>query len=127
MKTQCMCVSLAALATLALVAAGPLATAQTSNLESQSDSIPFAKVSLAGLDLGGQAGASVALRRIHHAAESVCGVEPATKQFELHGIYVTCVNAAVDRAVAKLGSPTVSMLNSGSHEKNQVVLATSRR
>jgi len=127
MNNHHMCASLAALAALALVAAGPLAAAQTSNRESRSDSIPFAKVSLAGLDLGGQAGASVALRRIHHAAQTVCGVEPATNQFELHGIYMSCVNDAVDRAVAKLGNPTVSMLNSGSREKDQVVLATSRR
>ena len=74
------------------------------------------KVSMADLDLGSQAGAAVALRRIDNAARIVCGEEPAMRDMDRAVAYRACMKATVGHAVDTLGNPIVFALNGGHHD-----------
>jgi UrcA family protein len=68
-------------------------------------------VALSDLDLNGPAGAAAALRRIHQAADQACGGAPNMAELDRARLYRACVGESVDRAVAAVGSPTLSALN----------------
>jgi UrcA family protein len=85
-----------------------------------------AKVSLADVDLGSEAGAKVALQRIRNAARRVCSEDPSTRDVDLTYPYVTCLGATVDHAVGVLANPKVTALNAA-QERRPVVLAANRR
>jgi UrcA family protein len=104
---------------LALAAAAPTQAAPASN---DPDMVTIV-VPAADLNLASAAGAKTLLARIHGAAEAICGVEPATIQFNMHRIYETCVTGTVDRTVAKLDNPVVTAANS----HGMTVLADNRR
>lgn len=75
------------------------------------------------LDLSTQAGARAVLGRIHRAASEVCGpapFNPLDRRWE----YEPCVNKAIDGAVARLNSPTVTAMNGGKASKAAVALAS---
>jgi len=83
------------------------------------------KVSLAGVDLGSEAGAKVALQRIRNAARRVCSEDPDTRDLDLTSPYVTCLNATVDHAVGVLDNPRVTALNAA-HGKPPTVMAANQ-
>lgn len=72
---------------IALAAAAPTQAAPASN---DPDTITVV-VPAADLNLTSGAGAKILLARIHRAAETVCGIEPAAIQFDLHRLYQACV------------------------------------
>jgi UrcA family protein len=90
-----------------------------------SDTQVSVKVSLAGVDLQSQAGAQVALGRIHVAARQICGEEP-TDALDGRAQYRACMAQVTDRAVAKLGSPTVAALNGPVQSVSKAILTASR-
>ncbi len=104
---------------IALAAAAPTQAAPASN----DPNIITVVVPASDLNLASGAGAKVLLSRIHRAAETICGIEPATMQFDLGRLYQTCVAGAVDRAVAKLDNPVVTAANG----HGMTVLATNQR
>jgi UrcA family protein len=82
-------------------------------------------VRLGDLNLHADAGAAVALRRIHVAARSICGGAPDARDLERTAAYRDCMTATVGRAVASLGSPTVTALYTG-HGARAIELSASR-
>ena len=62
------------------------------------------RVSVADLDLHKDAGAKVALRRIHRAAVVICGDEPLSSGLHRHAVYEGCVKTTVRTALASGGS-----------------------
>jgi UrcA family protein len=108
MSTKTALMMVAALTTAGFataVGASPVYT-PASNLDLNAET-----VSLVGLDLHSVQGAKRALRRIHVAAEDVCGVPVGSVWAHAHPN--PCVIAAVDRAVARLDNPNVTALHSG--------------
>ncbi len=100
-----------ALAAFAVLGATAGAHAAAGSQPSRDDDVVRVKVKYGDLDLAGQAGANAMLRRIHRAANEVCGDRPNGASLDEMQLYGTCVASAVDRAVASLGSPMVSALN----------------
>lgn len=80
----------------------------TPNLIAVAEAQEQIEVSLAGIDTSNPQGADHALRRIRHAAEAVCdvrtGAQPVSERLQAR----TCVNAAVEKAVADLSDPVVT-------------------
>ena len=85
------------------------------------------KVSVAGLDLNSEAGAKIMLKRLHAAAETVCGVAPEFKQIDLRGIYDNCVSQAFGNAVTVLGNPMVTAAAGGRRGERPIVLSAVTR
>jgi UrcA family protein len=102
--------SLTAIAAFAAMALSNGAFAAPSSADTDVVSV---KVALAGLDLRSDAGAKVALSRIHQAARHICGGEPDARDLSSHAMFRTCEKDTVDRAVTSLGSPMVIALNAG--------------
>jgi UrcA family protein len=104
-----------AIASLAAIAAlGFAATTHASPVgERSSDPAVSVNVSVAGLDLSNPAGAKIVLRRIHNAAETICGDQPDIRLTARFALYQSCVKSTVDRTVASLDSPLVTALNGG--------------
>jgi UrcA family protein len=99
-------------ATLAALAA--LSFAATAHAGGSSDpTVTSVSVSVADLNLSSPAGAQVVLRRIHNAAETICGDKPDIRLIQRSALYQSCVKTAVDRTVASLDSPVVTALNDG--------------
>jgi UrcA family protein len=90
-----------------------------------SDTDVSVKVSLAGVDLQSQAGAQVALGRIHFAARQICG-EEATPDLGDRAQYRACMDQVTQRAVAKLGSAVVTALNGPAKNRAGAILTASR-
>ncbi len=68
-------------------------------------------VSFADLDLSKDAGAHALLVRINAAAKQVC--EPQDRDFKLIASRRSCIETAVDRAVAEVNNPKVTSLRQG--------------
>ena len=58
------------------------------------------RVSVADLDLRRNAGADVALRRVHRAAVVICGDEPQSSGLARYGLFRSCVKTTVRSALA---------------------------
>jgi UrcA family protein len=101
MFTKTTLTTLATLAALGFAAGGHAAPATGLLSDSAATS---AKVSVADLDLGGDAGAKAVLQRIHDAARNVCADELNP---------LACRDDTIGRAVASLGNPVVTALNGG--------------
>ena len=95
---------LAAVAALGAVSAANAAPVPSSDL-------PAMTVSLAGLDLHNEAGAKAAYHRIRLAAQDVCLAEKDARPVWVDPGQPSCMTLTADRAIAALGSPTVSALN----------------
>ena len=90
-----------------------------------SDVVTVSKtVSVADLDIGSPAGANAALARLRYAAKAAC--DPGGTPLDGGTQYRACVSDAVDRAVASLGSPVLTAINSG-HDQTAAVLAARDR
>ena len=114
-------VAVSALAILGFAGGVHAASNPSSNPDSHS-----AKVSLAGVDLGSDEGAKVALQRIRGAARRVCSEDPNTRDLDLTHPYVDCLNATVDHAVGVLDNPRVTALNAARGERPTVGAANRR-
>ncbi|HEY3889834.1 MAG TPA: UrcA family protein [Caulobacteraceae bacterium] len=103
------------LTTFALIAsvgfAGALA-APAGAAQSVPDTVSV-KVAIGDLNLGDGAGAATALRRIHTAADSICGGRPYALDLERAAEYRQCMAATVGQAVTSLASPNVTALYEG--------------
>jgi UrcA family protein len=78
------------------------------------------------LNLAAQPGAAVALRRIHNAAQSICGPAPDIKDLERTADYRGCVAASMGPAVASLNNPLVTALYTGQGEHTAMLETASR-
>lgn len=101
----------------ALIALATLGFAATSHAAPTGDgsSDPAAmsvSVSVADLNLSSPVGAKIVLRRIHNAAQTICGSEPDMRT-ERFAIYQACVKTTVDHTVASFDNPMVTALNNG--------------
>jgi UrcA family protein len=83
------------------------------------------KVSLAGINLQSQAGAQVAVGRIHFAARQICG-EETTADLGARARYSACMNQVTQRAVARLDSPLVTALNGPAKTSVKSILTAAR-
>ncbi len=63
------------------------------------------------LDLMREGGARTLLGRIHQAAKTVCGPEPARISLYMHQAYRGCVTRSVGAAVQQLNAPLVTALH----------------
>jgi len=82
-----------------------------------------AKIRTADLNLDSDAGARVALARIHQAARTVCGDEPDAHQLQRQALYSTCIRDAMDRTVAQAHSARLTALNNGPARETTVASA----
>ncbi len=98
-------------AALVFGAAG-VASAQSTTAEAGSSMT----VRLAGIDLASKDGAVFALHRIEAAADTVCGGEPAVREWTRHAAYDQCRAAAVKGAVAAVGRTTLSQVADASYK-----------
>jgi UrcA family protein len=114
-----------ALSLVSALALASAATTQAAPVSNDPDIVTIA-VPTADLNLASEAGAKTLVSRIHVAAETICGVEPATIQFDRHRIYEACVKATVDRTVATLDNPVVTAANTGNGPR-MTVMAANRR
>jgi UrcA family protein len=104
MSTKSIATALSAVLALGLAAVGHTASAQDTGT-------PSVKVKYADLDLTSEAGARAILQRIHSAAKSACR-DRSDDTFDRYYLWTPCVAHATNRAVAALGNPTVTALNS---------------
>ena len=92
------------LSTCVILAVASTARAQPS-VNSESNQVSRT-VHLAGIDLHTQAGAREAARRIHIAADFVCGGDNTL--WRQDSDFTACRNDAIDRALSTLQAPMVS-------------------
>jgi UrcA family protein len=71
------------------------------------------KVAIGDLNLGDQAGAATALRRIQNAAGSICGERPSILDLGQTAAYRQCMATTMGRAVASLANPMVTAVYEG--------------
>jgi len=83
-------------------------------------------VGVGDLNLATQPGATVALRRIHNAAQSICGPAPDIRDLERTTDYRGCIAASMGPAVASLNSPLVTALYTGQGERSASLQTASR-
>lgn len=100
------------------------ATAQAAPAPSRASDDGAVVVSVTDLDLGQPAGAQAALRRIRHAADTVCGGAPHPAELDRGSLYRACMSDAVGDAVAALGAPLVTALNTGNTAAASIVTAS---
>jgi UrcA family protein len=110
----------AASAALALGLAGAATTASAQ----PSDEMTVT-VSYGDLNMHSEAGARIALARIHQAAGKICGVAP-TDPLDRMRLYVPCVQKITDRTVATLHNPVLAAVNSGAPVTPEATLASAR-
>ncbi len=105
---------------LAAVTAG-LAQAEASPPEAQ----VAQAVTYADLDLSTRDGAHALLKRIDLAAKRACGVEPSHSPLEPRAVafFRDCVDASVDAAVARVGSPMLASIHNDIKSTTGVTLA----
>jgi UrcA family protein len=66
------------------------------------------RVPVADLNLSTESGATAALRRIHAAAQGICGAQPDSRQLGRSALYSACVNQTVGVAVASANQPMLA-------------------
>ena len=103
MKKSCL-----ALLALACIASGQNAVAESGETVS-------VKVKAYDLNLSTRSGAEEMARRIQTAASRVCWGDDADKIYNYRA-RVTCMNQAINSALARLGNPTVTALLRGKGE-----------
>ena len=109
-----------ALAVVMLSLAGAAAAAPAAGADDDQRSMT---VQLADLNLDREAGAAVALRRIHSAANAVCSRDNDRHALGPYALYQPCVTDTVERAVAALGAPIVTDLELHGRRANSTLLA----
>ena len=74
-------------------------------------SAPTMIVSFAELDITKPRGLEVLYRRIEHAAEVVCGVDPSPRHLASTRNSLACYKTAIDDAVRQINRPTLTALH----------------
>jgi UrcA family protein len=97
----------------AALAFGLASVASASPAPASDPDVASTTVSLAGLDLHTEAGAKTAYHRIRQAAQDVCLAETDARPVLPDASQPSCLTLTANRAIATLGSPMVSALNSG--------------
>lgn len=113
------------LTTVAFVAFSGFAGASLAAPAAPSDQVSVA-VGVGDLNLAAQPGAATALRRIHNAAQSICGPAPDIRDLERGADYRACIAASMGPAVASLNNPLVTALYSGQGERTAMLQTASR-
>jgi UrcA family protein len=90
---------------LSILAAAAFASTSAADPTQSGDGLSRV-VQVGGLDLHTQAGAKIAARRIHQAADYVCGGDSLL--WRQASTFQDCRNDAIDRALASLKAPMVS-------------------
>jgi UrcA family protein len=90
---------------LTLISLGVLSSPAAFSGEYPSKASETRTVSYAGLDLSTEAGARVAYRRIHSAAQGVCRDLYTLEPGQRRHIYETCIRDTISRAVTDIGAP----------------------
>ena len=70
-------------------------------------------VSYRDLDLSSEAGAHALVRRVHAAAETICGPSPFAADIARVQLFKGCIREARDHALAAVHKPMVAALLSG--------------
>lgn len=83
---------------------------------------PAAAVSFTDLDLGSEAGATVALARVDRAVLATCGEAPAAPSRA--DAYRRCASSVIEPALAALGEPVVSAIDT--HNSDLLMFVASR-
>lgn len=83
------------------------------------------RVQTAGLNLGSESGARIALNRVRQAADQICGGRPDPRALGDFAAYRTCLSTTVDTAVASVNAPVLAALN-GSQKPAAVLAAATR-
>ena len=97
-----------------VVAMGALAYAVSTHAAPPSDPETVSvRVSLTGLDLESEAGASAALARIRAAAGVVCGGRPAPIELDRQAEFRACTRLTTGRAAEGFGNPIIAALSRG--------------
>ena len=114
-----------AISALALTLSGVGTTSRASDTE---DTVPTWKVSFADLDLSQMDGAKKLYRRLDFAARKVCAaVEPSSHADLISlGLWRTCTQDAVSRAVVKLDRTTLTayyLEKTGLHSMPSITVA----
>jgi UrcA family protein len=94
---------ISAMATIALVAVGQSATAQTLH----SAKTKQMTISFGDLNVHSEVGAGVLLNRMRMASRIVCGPEPMFLDLGGRHFYDACRKNALDNAVSDVGAPEV--------------------
>lgn len=89
------------------------------------DATVSVRVQTAGLDLGSERGAGIALNRVRHAADQICGGRPDPRALREMTTYRACLRTTVDTAVASVNAPVLAALN-GSQQPAAVLAAATR-
>ena len=77
---------------------------------SADDNVHQERVSFSDLDLTGPSGAKTLMRRLHRAANDVCGRWETSIGPSSRAAVDTCVSGAVDRSVRQINKPMLSAL-----------------
>jgi len=80
------------------------------------DNGPSMTVRLADIDLSSKDGALAAMHRIETAADTVCGGEPAVREWTRRASYDQCRSTAIKGAVAAVGRPVLSEVADASYK-----------
>ncbi len=110
--------ALTALAALSFAAAGHAAA-------SSNDDTISVTVRYGDLNLDNMVDAQVMMKRIRSAAHRVCS--DVSDRFDLAMRGPKCIDTTVNNAVARLGAPIVTAMNSGHPQSIDVLLAEAER
>jgi UrcA family protein len=82
-------------------------------LAQTSDPVPSAVVKYGDLNIASPVGAQALLKRIDVAADIACGRSPDIRRLDQLARFEACRRTAVARAVAAVGSPTLTAIAHG--------------
>ena len=97
-------------AAVAVLGSAGLAVAQPATHAGDVTSI---RVSAAGINVHGQAGAQQMRTRIRSAAETICGDKPDARELDRSALYGACVTETVSKAVHMSRMPGLELVNGG--------------
>ncbi|HEX3405835.1 MAG TPA: UrcA family protein [Caulobacteraceae bacterium] len=99
----------------AAVLAAAIGPGATSAFAASPDDQATIRVSVDDLNMTSEAGARVALRRIQHAADEICGGDVTDRSLGEQMQVRQCARAAVERAVASINLPALTAVSGGRH------------
>jgi len=105
--------SIAAAMTAAALVFG---AAGAASAQSTADANPSVTVRLTDVDLSSKDGALAAMHRIEAAADTVCGGEPAVREWTRRASYDQCRSTAIKGAVAAVGRTVLSQVADASYK-----------
>ena len=112
-------------AVAAITALGGAISAQAAPAMSPAPELVSVRVPIADLDLGGKAGAVVALNRIRNAARFVCGTEAGFPTLSRYVVYQGCIKRTLGVAQASL-TAQIALAQNEQPGDRAVILVSSR-